>query len=255
MSQFAISIGCFKLKNFVRLNVAYLRRVFGDDAPIFLYDSPSEENGDIRLIAADYGCAYACEPVNRGHFAGDVQAAVAAVAMAQHHGCEFALKVNQRTILLSPEIPSLLEQAFSDPQVTLVTPGRYPEVSIIDPASRFHGRFPQAVDVLCFRAAQWDAQGIGDRYKTQWTTSTSRYGAYSEVFWANEVKRIGAGAHRVAPWLSAHVDGEPFKFLRKIQNREEHYNEAARQIGLPLGAYPLQEWMKLRRNYQPQPRA
>lgn len=252
--RFAITIGCHALKNFVRLNCAYLREVFRDECLICLYDSPSEHNDAFKKIAEEYWCAYFCERVNRGHFSGDAMAAVSAIAFAQHHHCDIGIKLNQRTVLLSPEIPKLLEREFSDPQVTLISPGKYPQDSILDDASKFHGRFPQGVDVLCFRANAWDAQGVADRYKAQWTTGSSKYDVYTETFWANESKRLGP-AHRKVDWLTAHTPGEPFKYLRKIQNTEPHYNDAAVAIGLPAGQFVCAEWSKIKQEYRPAPRA
>jgi hypothetical protein len=253
--KFACTIGCHELGEFIRLNVANLRRVFGDEAPICLYDSPSTRNDEIKGVADEYGCAYFCERKNRLHFAGDIMAAVTAIAFAQHHHCQVGLKINQRTILLSPEIPALLTREFADTNVSLVTPARYPAESILDQSSAFHARFQQAVDVLAFRVEAWDAASVAERYRTQWTTGTSKYDTYSEVFWANESKRLGR-AHRTADWLTAHVKGEPFKFLRKIQNRESDYCNAARAIGLPAAAYPTSEWSQLKPGaYSPAPKA
>jgi hypothetical protein len=253
--RLSVAIGCHALTNFIRLNVASLRRVFCDETPLLLYDSPSDANEDIRKVAEDYGCAYFCERANRGHFGGDIQAAVTAIAFAQEHECDIGIKLNQRTILLSTDIPKLLTEAFHDPKVTLVTPGRYPRESILDKESEFHSRFPQSVDVLCFRSKDWDAQGVADRYKQQWTTGTGKYDVYSEVFWANESKRLGS-AHKMVDWLTAHTPGEPFKYLRKIQNTESHYNESAIALGLKAGRFVVQEWSKLKPGeYRPSPRA
>jgi hypothetical protein len=253
--KFSVAIGCHALSGFIRLNVAYLRRIFGEEMPLCLYDSPSDANDKIKEIADEYGCAYFCERTNRGHFSGDIQSAVTAIAFAQTHGCEMGIKLNQRTVLLSSEIPKLLEKAFADPAVTLLTPGRYPRESIVDNTSVFHSRFPQAVDVLCFRANAWDAQGVADRYKHQWTTGNSKYDTYSELFWARESERIKE-AHKTVDWLTAHENGRPFKYLRKIQNTESDYSRAAMDIGIPVSSYRTEEWSKLKPGaYRPSPRA
>lgn len=254
--RFAISIGSFQLFNFVKLNCAYARRVFGDETPIVIYDAPSDECPRIKALADEYGCAYITERVNRSHFAGCLQNSITAIAFAQSQGCDIGIKLNQRTVLLSPEIPKLLEQEFRDPQVTLVSPGQYPKESILDEASHFHSRFQQAVDVLCFRANAWDAQGVADRYKAQWTSPTAdRFAHYTETFWANESKRLG-NAHRKVEWLTAHTPGEKFKYLRKIQNTQSDYNLSAVAIGLPAGEFKTEEWSKLKSgSYRPAPRA
>lgn len=253
--RFALSIGSFQLFNFVRLNVAFARRVFGDDAKIVIYDAPSDESPRIKALADEYGCWYITERVNRNHFAGCAQNSLTAIMFAQMHDCDIGIKLNQRTVLLSPEIPKLLELEFRDPQVTLVTPGQPPKDSILDDGSAFHSRFPFGVDVLCFRANAWDAQGVADRYRAQWTSPTAdRYSVYTETFWANESKRLGP-AHRKVDWLTAHTPGEPFKYLRKIQNTEPHYNDAAVAIGLPAGQFVCAEWSKIKPEYRPAPRA
>lgn len=252
---FAITIGAFQLFNFVRLNVAWARRVFGEEAAICIYDSPSEENERIKALAEEYWCAYFCEPTNRGHFGGDIQASVAAIAFAQHHKRDIGIKLNQRTILLSPEIPQLLAEDFADPLTWLVTPDRYPAESILHESSKFHSRFEQSVDVLAFRVKEWNAQGVADRYRQQWTEGTGKFDTYSEVFWANESRRLGP-AHRKPAWLTAHVPGEPFKYLRKIQNRESDYAKAAMDAGLAIGSFPTGEWSRLKPGeYRPSPRA
>ena len=68
--------------------------------------------------------------VNRSHFAGDIQNAVTAIAFAKHQQCDIAVKINQRTILLSDRIPAMLEQEFVA-GADFVTPGQYPESGYI----------------------------------------------------------------------------------------------------------------------------
>lgn len=253
--KIGICLGTYSLVQFARLNLACLRRVFGADAPICVYDGRSNASEQIEAVADEYGAVYLGERVNRGHFGGDIQAAVSAIAFAQANECDIAIKLNQRTVLLSPKIPDLIESSFDDDRVSLVTPKRYPEASIIEPSSRFHARFPAAVDVLMFRSSAWDAQGVADRYREQWTTGTTKYACYSEEFWANEIKRVGDG-YRSEDWLTTHVKGEPFKYLRKIQNRQQDYAKAAMDIGLPVGRFDCAEWKEMKRgNYSPAPRA
>jgi hypothetical protein len=253
--RFAISIGCHELVHFIHLNVTYARRIFGD-APICLYDSPSAHNAEIKAIAEEHGCAYFCEAVNRSHFAGDIQSAITAIAFAQQHGCDLALKINQRTILLAPDAPQRLGEVFADPNVILANAGVVPAETILCEGSRFHSRFPANPDFLVFRASAWDAAGVAERYHRQWTSlDANKYSAYSEVFWANEIKHIGPEAHRTLDWMTRHTAGKPFSYLRKIQNTEEHYKAAAVAAGLEPAEFPTQEWQNLKPGYSPGPRA
>lgn len=238
----------------MRLNVTYARRIFGD-SPVCIYDSPSEHNAEIKAIADEHGCAYFCERVNRGHFSGDLMACSTAIAFAKQHGCDIGVKINQRTILLSPEIPGLIAKEFENLNVTLLSPDRYPEASIIHPESKFHHRFPAAVDLMCFRAKDWDAQGIADDYSHHWKTDPSKYACYSEVFWAHYTKDFGPD-HSKPRWITEHTAGRPFMYLRKIQNTEADYSRAAIDAGLPVGGYKTAEWSALKPGqYSPVPRA
>lgn len=247
---FALSIGSYLLTNFLELNLRWCRRVFGE-VPIIVYDGLSENSPRMQEIATEHGCAYLTETVNRSHFAGDIQNAVTAIAFAKHHQCDIAVKINQRTILLSERIPKLLEYEFLS-GADFVTPGQYPESSILEPASRFHARFPHGCDLLAFRAERFNAQDVADGYERQWRLGQGRYDAYAETYWINVGKAMGDGHHR-PDWLT--VPQIPSLLLRKIQATPTDYSNAAVAVGMPVGSFPVEEWGKLRKgSYRPSPR-
>jgi hypothetical protein len=242
--KFAVSLGTFDLVNFAKLNLAYLRHVFGDDTPIICYDGKSANSEAMRELAEEYGAAYFTERENRLHFAGCQQNSVTAV------------KINQRLILLDKSIPDRVREVFSGRVTALAMPGQCSEASIIQEGSKFHSRFKVMPDCIFMRASAFDPVQMSKSYEDQWKSGTRKMDTLTETWWANRVHGEYRDRHVTLPWLTEHTPGQPFLYLRKIQNQPTDFAEAARRIGIPVSGYQTVEWQEMGRGkYRPTPKA
>lgn len=250
--RFAISVGSYQDTDFVELNLAHLRRIFGDDAPLLVSDGCHPHSGVMRELADQYGAGYVGERIDSGHFKGDFQNTINAIALAKANAADIAIKLNQRLVLLDPDIPKRLEEVFSFDSVSIALPGQCNAASILQPKSRFHATFPFLIDCLCFRASRFHPEQLIAAYTLQLKQGTTRQDSLVEVFWARFLEEHGHFA--TLPWLTEHETSAPFKYLRKIQNRPEDYLAAAQSVGI-TGAFDVREWnARLGSAYRPTPR-
>lgn len=109
---FAACIGSAGLPHFTELNVCLLRACFGN-IPIVIRDDRSTESHLIEHVAANRDCYYICQPTPLGHFAGDVQAFIDALALAESEGADIAIKLSQRAAVAHPDIRAVIETYFT----------------------------------------------------------------------------------------------------------------------------------------------
>lgn len=235
----AITIGAYELTEFVELNIRSIRNIYGD-APVLVYCGAGKNAGKIKEIADRFDCSFLTETKNRMHFQGCLMTAVSAVAFARANQCDVAVKSNQRTVLLSPEIPDLIEAIFDNPNIDLAIP-RAPRVETIkDERSRFHSRFKVSPDVICIRANAVDPQMLADKYALQVQTDTSRWATLTEHFWSRMTETEFQDRWSEMPFLTEPTD--PPMYLRKCQATSEDYQQAAVRLGMSQSDFPTQEW-------------
>lgn len=252
--KFAVAIGTYSLLNFIELNILTCRHVFGESTPIILSDGHCDQSPQVEALAEQYGCAYVGERINRGHFVGCAQNAVVAAAFAQHVGADIAVKINQRLILLSPEIPDIVSDVFKDGSIDIALPGSPKLESLM--TSKFFAKFSYLVDVIFMRSSSFDPDWIKHSYESQWKNGSRHIDSYTEMYWANVCKSKCDGRTRKLDFLTNHGE-RPFKYLRKVQNSNEDYVQVARNMGMDgFPAFATAEWQQLRQgSYMPLPRA
>lgn len=252
--NFAISLGTYKLVAFAELQLRSLRNIFGYTTPILVYDGASDVSQKIKDLADEYECSYVTESFNRSHFAGCLLNSVCAVAFARHVGASLAIKLNQRLILLSDDIPERLEEVFSNSKIDIAMPTTVKLETIYDNRSRFHAKFQYLPDCIVYRSNKVDPQWIADSYATQVKTGTTPHDALTEAFWQRQVDSTFKNRFSPLKWLSEPT--VPPIYLRKIQHRESDYQKAAMDLGMTEASFPCAEWKNLAgAAYRPTPRA
>ncbi len=249
----AVSIGAFLLQDYVELQLCYVRKIWGD-VPVLVSDGKSENSEKIANLADKYGAYYWCDEVNAGHFQGCMANAVNAVKFAQDQGCDYALKLNQRLLLVNPDIKGIVANVFEHAHIALAMPGR-PEAIQLNPRSRFHSSFPVMPDAIFMRVKDFDPEWMVSRYRKRCENKSDKYAAYTEIFWMDLVNNEFKGRWSALHCLTMRKRGWPCFFIRKAMAGPGDYMEAAQSVGLKLGAFPIQEWATLKAsNYMPIPR-
>lgn len=249
---FSVTVGTYKLLPFIELNLRALRSVFGN-SPLLCYDGLSDNSPRIKELADKFDCSYLNERVNRQHFLGDIQSAVCAVAFAQANGSDIAIKLNQRFVPLSPDIPDRLEEIFSDPKIDLAMPLPPKVETIVDDRSKFHSVFPSNPAFIAMRASAFDAQWLADSYSDQVRNSTHRNETLTEVFWAWVYTNKFKDRWKPIPWLSEPTNSP--EYLQKCQHTAADYQNAATALGMGPSSFNTEEWQTMQReNYKPIPR-
>lgn len=253
----AITLGTHLLVEFARLNLAYSRHIWGD-VPILVVDGKSERSDEIEALADEYGAYYLGERENRGHFAGDIQNTVAGLAFAREHGCDLLCKLNQRLVLVNPEVKRLIENVFSHEHVDLAMPGQIHPHAVSMRGKKFYASFPFLVDVIFMRLPPFSAEFLLEEYINQVKTGADpKYKYYVETLWRNLVK--GPFSRRFArlDFLTEHQPKQwPVMFLRKTFNSSADYLYYARKLKLPDSEFFMGEWNAAwGKSYNPFPRS
>ncbi len=249
----AIALGTYKLYDFVKLNLLQLQKIF-PDSPIIISDDKSERSEDIKKLAEEMGCAFVESRVRRGHFAGDIQSAVAGLSYAEEVGADIMLKIGQRLVPVLPQFRDFIEKPFEDPKVNIVVPGRISAGQIRLPQSKFFGSFGVLSCVFAIRVGSISAQEFLRRY-----TANFKYGRFAaqnlvEVFIGELLATHFAGASHISMDLANHKPMTPMVFLRKAQADPNAYQAIASMHGLSGGHYPCDEYGVLEgRNYLSRP--
>jgi hypothetical protein len=251
--KLAISLGSYLLTEYCELQLRWLRRVFGD-VPILVCDGASENSERISNIADHHGAYYIGEEVNRGHFAGDIQNTVCALQFARDQGCDIALKLNQRFLLVHPGIRSMVANIFENPVIDVALPGSPLPHKLF--TSKFFAKFPYLVDAIFMRVGKVDPDMIISRYNERCAKADDKFRYYVEILWADMLSHEFKQRHAVINALTDHQRDWPCFYLRKCQNNEGDYREAAAVVGMsPNTRFLTSEWSLLKKNhYAPFPR-
>jgi hypothetical protein len=249
--KFAFCIGSYGLPHFVELNIRWLRRIFGDETPILVSDDKSGTSGAIQEIAERYECHYYVGDVRRGHFAGDLQSLINALAFARQEGAEIAVKISQRLIITHPKIEEIVSCYFEKPDMAVALPGRPAQKTIIGGGGFAY--FPFLTDVVFVRASALDPDELRRKYEGR---LLSKFYHDSLVeFMINDLL-LGEllGRYVCCNELTDPQPNSPRLYLRRYQNPANQYAEAASIVGLPRRVFELQEWRALEPKYDPRAR-
>lgn len=254
--KYAAAVGAAGYSHFTELNVCLLRKVFGADLDIVIRDDPSPDSARIEQMAAKRDCFYRTTASPLGHFGGDVQTFIDALALAEAVDADIAIKVSQRFMVVGTEVRPIVQGRFTaDPNLLVVMPGR-PNPNFIRQGHQQFARFPILTDIVFMRADKkvMTPELIKGTYEAQLRGGTQYADTFVEVFW--DKLRHGVLKDRVhlAPELTDHRGGQPPLFFRRYQNRPEEYKRAAMQFGITGEPWELGERAKMTRGYNPVPR-
>lgn len=246
---FAITIGAYKLFDFVELNICRSRVIFGDDVAILIDDDRSENSDKIREIAEKYDCSYVCSEMQRGHFAGDLQTFVNSMVFCKSAKADVGLKISQRVIPVLPAFRECVEKAFENPQIQIALPGKINPRHIARPMARFYGQFGILTDVMAIRRDAMPPQELVDVYRKRFTGSPNHADSLIETTWGWILANRFPNAHVIIPEWTNHEPFKPKIYLRKSQALEREYAQIASMHGIE-GTWNLAEWgMIERKNY------
>lgn len=254
--KFAAAVGAAGYGHFTELNICLLRKVFGDDLDIVVRDDPSPDSARIERMADKRGCFYRTTASPLGHFGGDMQTFLDALALAEAVDADIAIKVSQRFMLTSPAVRAIVQGRFTaDPNLLVIMPGR-PNPNFIRQGHQQFARFPILTDVVFMRADKqtMTPELLKGAYEEQLRKGSSYVDSFIEVFWDRLRNGVLSGRVHLAPELTDHKGGQPPVFFRRYQNRADEYKRAAMQFGITAEPWELGERAKMTRGYNPVPR-
>lgn len=245
----AITIGSYRLFDFVKLNVAMCRRVF-DDPYILISDDLSHWSPEIKAFAEDSGCAYLCSPSRRSHFGGDLTALIHSVVFAASTEADYSLKLSQRMVPIAPGFREALEREMSKPEVKMCVPGQPLHQQIARPSAAFYAKLGTLSDAIAIRTGAITGERIRDIYAEAFASARSRNDSLIEVVVARiEHDCFPNGQCVKIPEWTNHVPFKAKLYLRKSQSTQSEYEKAAAEAGIE-GVFDLREWIQIEReNY------
>lgn len=244
--KLAFTVSSYRLCDFVNLSLNQLRRL-APDAPLLVSDDAAPESGHIQQLALIHGASYLGARVRRSHFAGDYQSLVSSLAFAEAAGCDVAVKMSQRLILRTPEAISVIQKAFSDPNICLATPGQ-PTTS--GGAHRGFGAFTTLSDIVMIRVGCLTPKELIHMYRDRLLRDKAPWASFIEIA-VDDLHRRFAGRTVKIPELTN--PGPNPCYLRRYQASEQDYRNLAATHGMG-GMFPLQEWGTIEgRNYISRP--
>jgi hypothetical protein len=232
-----------------------LKKILGPDVSVCIRDDRSERSAEIKDIAAKHDCYYMSDDVPLGHFAGDVQASIDALALAEVEGADIAVKMSQRTVLKDPDLRADIEARFENPETWAVIAGR-PNPNKIKDGHKQYARFACLTDILFMRPSGISAETIKQEYERQVKNGKKYYDCFVELFWHRLATDRFPGRIQMIPSLTDHVGGKPRLYLRRYQNTPEDYQRLAEENGIAshLKEWDLRERVRMVRRYDPRPR-
>jgi len=230
----AFTISSYRLVPFVRLGLAQLRAL-SPDSPILVSDDPAPESAEIKKAAQDYHATYRAPTKRRGHFAGDFQSLVNALAFAQAAGADIAIKASQRFIFRKPESISVLHKVFDDPNICVATPGQPAKGGAFT-------KFTTLSDIVAIRVGSISPEELLQMYRGRLMREQVPWASFIECAVDDLHHTKFPGRTVKVPELT-NPTPDPI-YLRRYQSTEAQYRDTALTHGLN-GLYPTEEWGKI----------
>lgn len=242
----AIVIGCYRLSDFIRLNLTLCQSIF-PDSPILLSDDRSPESSQIEDLAEEFGVAYMCSKNRRTHVSGDWQCFINGSLFGQQHKRP-VLKLSQRFIPTQPEFWTRLQADFHE--VTAVLPGKLERNMIARPEARFYLTFGHLTDVLLYDPQVYTPDLLQEVYQIGF--HTGRKGdLFSELAWGRLMRDRPV---KLADWLANHQPMARKLYLRKAAANPAEYQALAEEYGVQ-GVWDVREWKAIEgHNYRSIPK-
>lgn len=244
-SKIAFTIGAYGLPQFVELNILYLRRLF-PEAPILISDDVSDKSGEIKEVADRHLCDYVVSGKRRQHFAGDMQAAVNAVAFGQATNADIAVKISQRFILLRPYCVEVVQRALASHPIAL--PGK----PTVLPGYSTYNNFNALTDIILMDPKVITPQILTDTYRNFVKVGATAWSCFVEHTFEHLVNERFTG--NLIPEFTNHGEGAPL-YLRKCQNNTAAYLAAVADVGMNNNrTFSLLDWKHIdEQGYSPRP--
>src|SRR5262245_33086004 len=236
-------ISCYRLVPFVRLGIMQLRKL-APEHDIFVSDDPSPQSGDIESICKEFGLLYKGARQRRGHFGGDFQSFVNGLSYARANGCDVMVKVSQRFIFRKVEAIQVFVNAFSNPNIMAVTPGK-PEVKGGNRMAAGFGAFGTLSDIVGIRASAMSPEQILDLYRARLLREKVPWASFIECLVDELHSNVFPGRTMKLQELT-NPTADPI-YLRRYQAQESDYQTLATSHGFN-GMFPLGEWGQLEGN-------
>lgn len=252
----AVTIGAYRLVDFVTLCVLRWRRLL-KDVPVLISDDASSESDAIKSIADAHSCDYCCSEKRRGHFANDMQTFINALIFGRELGVDIVIKCSQRLIPVQPRLLEPMFKAFSNPECQIVLPGRINRNQISRPSARFYGRFGILSDLVAMRVGCIEPDELLSIYRHR-NTNGKPSDSFSETTLGTLLATHFAGnRHRILDEWTNHRQGHAKLYLRKSQSSSSDYCQIAAMEGLVAdhSRYPLAEWREIETGGRYKPKA
>lgn len=234
----ALTIGSYRMPDFVELNIVMSRLVYGPSIPILVSDDQSSESGKIEAVAAKHGCHYLCTTGRMAHCGGDIQHFINAAEFARQEERPFAIKHSCRFIPLAG-----LEQLWFDGlrKHGLVLPGQIQQNQIARPDARFYTKFGILTDVAGWKTGSLTGEDIANHYREGCANAKHAFDNFVEIAWGKLAGIKFPGAHLIEPRLANHEIGKPKLYLRKAQSGRQEYQRVAELLEIE-GSFDIREW-------------
>ena len=243
----AVTIGSYKLCDYVDLNLAQCRKLFDEHDPYFLVsDDRSPRSKEIEAIAKKHGASYVVGEKRRSHFTGDLQSLLHAAKFGELTEAWLCIKLSQRFVPAHPDFVDLLLSQFGDLNVAMVLPGQPQKRQMARPSANFYSQFGLLTDCMAWRPAALPAEKIEQFYRDQLADITDqKKGKHLvEVTMGRIAERLLPGRVRMLDGLANHQIGKPKLYLRKAQSNSGEYRQLAKEHGLE-GTYDTREWVAI----------
>lgn len=255
---FALTIGSYRLLDFVHLGIKQIQKVF-PDAPILISDDHSERSDQIAKLATGLGCTYAGSNSKRGHFAGDLQSILSSIQFAVAHNCDLAIKVSQRFVFKNEAArPILLDYFSTHDHIAFGLPGKLDPKTLRPFATFGFTKLPMQTDLMVFRVKDIDPNEMVEDYRKK--VANIHYvphGSFIEGLAADLFHGRWKDKSAILDDFTSHVAGREGGdlYLRRSQNHDYDYRDLAKTHGVK-GDWSLAEWSQLdKQGYWPYPRA
>ena len=243
MIELAFTISSYRLHDFVKLGIKQIN-LLSPDSPILVSDDPSPESEMIKSTSESLGAAYKGASKRRGHFAGDLQSMINALAFAKAVGADVAVKVSQRFIFKKHDAIECLQKAFENPDIMVATPGQPRVRPNADKAARGFGAFTILTDIVAIRVGCISPQDLLVMYRERILREKVPWASFIECA-IDELHSIRFPGKTVKLEALTNPTADPI-YLRRYQASEVQYRTLALSHGFN-GLFPLNEWNAIER--------
>ena len=233
----ALTIGSYRLPDFVELNIVLSRMVYGD-IPILVSDDRSLESPLIQDVAAKHDCHYLCTTGRMAHCGGDIQHFINAAEFASQEQKPFAIKQSCRFIPLAG-IEQVWREGFQ--KASLIVPGQIKAGQIARPNAAFYQKFGLLTDCVGWKTGSLTGQDIAEHYRATATQAKHAYDNFVEIAWGRLAQAKFKHDIVVDDRLANHEVGKPKLYLRKAQSGRQEYENVAKAVGV-TGQFDIREW-------------